>query len=85
MVIAGLIGVTVYLVDGDRFNLAGSTNNGEVRVEVTSRTSSTAASEDGARMFNGGAGGNGLDYQGRLDRYSIKAVVRRAKGRLKDR
>ena len=66
MVITGLIGVTVYLVDGDRFNLANS--NREVRVEVTSRTS-TAASEDSARMFNEGSGvaGNGLDYQGRTD------------------
>ena len=70
IVIAGLIGVTVYLVDGDRFlsGAAGSSSR-EVKVEVTSRT----ASEDGgaSRMFNGGGGGggadNGLDYQGRSD------------------
>ena len=60
IVIAGLIGVTVYLVDGDKF-LTGSR---DVKVEVTSRT----ASEDGAsRMFNGGGADNGLDYQGRTD------------------
>ena len=71
IVIAGLIGVTVYLVDGDRFlsGAAGSSSSREVKVEVTSRT----ASEDGgaSRMFNGGGGGggadNGLDYQGRSD------------------
>ena len=59
IVIAGLIGVTVYLVDGDKF-LTGSSR--KVNVEVTSQT------EDGeSRMFNGGGADNGLDYQGRTD------------------
>ena len=66
-----------------------SNSNGEVRVEVTSRTSSpAAASEDGAsRMFNGGGaggGGNGLDYQGRTHarifvRIFARIFVRRAR------
>ena len=74
VLIAGLIGVTVYLVDGDRL----LTRSRDVtQVDITS-----PASDEASRTFNVGASGgaeNGLDYQEWTDGRARGRFFHRAK------